>query len=287
MSTPIVRQPVGFVPHKAQVEVEIGVDETGVVKSIPSRAMFFKALNRLAAERDGEWAGLPVPLPGLGLVVEDRHPRAAQIAELQRITDEHEEPPGGRRDHTCDDDALGWRSVNSWRGRTKAGLTGTIHVLRHEDGRTAWTIDPEWSRRNHFIWGPFETIDAWTLDAELTAVDRLATLLSERMFKAYILTGSFLETSKRSGVSYLFRRLRPTVAMTFRSRTGLGDEADDAARVLACLCLHPVAYYSRTFCGAMVPTDDVIAHLLLMRGDEHLYWKRANHHDPLDPESGM
>lgn len=37
----------------------------------------------------------------------------------------------------------------------------------------------------------------------------------------------------------------------------------------------------------MVPTDDVIAHLLLMRGDERLFWRRANQHHPLDPESGL
>jgi len=37
----------------------------------------------------------------------------------------------------------------------------------------------------------------------------------------------------------------------------------------------------------MVPTDDVIAHLMLMRADEHGFWKRANQH-PLDRlEAGL
>jgi hypothetical protein len=284
VSTPIVRRSIGFAPQTTAVEVEIATDADGTVKRLPSRAEFFRALNQVVTERDGEWCGIPVPLPGLGLVLEEKHPHVEQIRELQRITDEHDESLVGRR--VCSHDDLEWVSVNSWRGRTRHGVTGRIHVIRRLDGKTSWTIDPDLTRKNRFIWGPFETLDAWTLDAELTAIDRLATLLSERMFKSYVMTGSFLETSKRSGLTYLFRRLRPTVAMSPHG-SALRRKFDGEMRILACLCLHPLAYYARTFCGAMVPTDDVIAHLMLMRGDEKLFWKRANQHSALDPEGGL
>lgn len=37
----------------------------------------------------------------------------------------------------------------------------------------------------------------------------------------------------------------------------------------------------------MTPTDDVIAHLTLMRGDEPMFWRRANQHGPDRPEAGL
>ena len=106
----------------------------------------------------------------------------------------------------------------------------------------------------------------------------LGTMLQHRAFKHYLLTGMFLETSARSGVTYLFRRLRPTIAIT----TKTGD-----ARVLATLCMHPIGYYEETWAGAMTPTDDVIAHLALMRGDERLFWSRCNQHPAWAPQSGI
>jgi hypothetical protein len=68
----------------------------------------------------------------------------------------------------------------------------------------------------------------------------------------------FLETSRRSGVSYLFRRLKPTLAIK-------------DGRALCALCLHPIGYYEGTWSGAMCPTDDIIAHLMLARGDEAMF----------------
>lgn len=45
--------------------------------------------------------------------------------------------------------------------------------------------------------------------------------------------------------------------------------------------------YGGTHAGAMCPTDDVLAHLLLMRGDERLFWSRANQHPANRPEAGL
>jgi hypothetical protein len=47
------------------------------------------------------------------------------------------------------------------------------------------------------------------------------------------------------------------------------------------------AYYAGSWGGAMCPTDDVIAHLTLMRGDEPMFWRRSNQHHPKRHESGL
>lgn len=39
--------------------------------------------------------------------------------------------------------------------------------------------------------------------------------------------------------------------------------------------------------GAMCPTDDVIAHLMLMRGDEVDFWHRSNQHPAHRHEAGL
>lgn len=243
---------------------------------MPTYAELNVRINQLVTERDKEWCGLPMPLPGCGLVVEDRHPHKSQIADLQRVIDRDSTAAPVADDLTHQ----GWRVVNRWHGRTVHGLIGQIMILRHEDGRTTWGLDPDAPKRNRMLFGPFDTYQAWHIDTECTAIDKLATLISEPMFRAYVLTGGFLETSKRSGLTYFFRRCRPTVVMTPHKK---GDDM----HVLACLCLHPIAYYANTFGGAMVPTDDVISHLLLMRGDEAMLWRRANQHHPSALESGL
>lgn len=97
----------------------------------------------------------------------------------------------------------------------------------------------------------------------------------------YLLTGMFLERSPRSGLTYLFRKLRPTVVLDARNNDAT------RVRVLCTLCLHPIAYYEGSWAGAMTPTDDVVSHLMLMRGDEHMFWRRANQHGATHSEAGL
>lgn len=110
----------------------------------------------------------------------------------------------------------------------------------------------------------------------------LGTMIRHRQMKQYVLTGMFPERSLRSGVTYIFRRLKPTIAIA----PARGND-EESMRILACLCMHPIAYYARSWAGGMCPTDDVIAHLALMRADEHLFWKRSNQHPPYLPEAGL
>ena len=120
--------------------------------------------------------------------------------------------------------------------------------------------------------------DVWGIEQEHNAVQLLGTLIRHRQLKQYLLTGMFLERSERSGVHYCFRRLRPTIACR---------EHEGQMRILAALCLHPIGYYEGTWSGAMCPTEDVIGHLMLMRGDEHMLWKRSNQIAPWQPQAGL
>ena len=276
----VVRRRIGFTADSRAV-LECATDIP------PTLAEFGVALNRSMSET--EWCGIPIPLPGLGLVLEERSPWRKKILELQEII-YADSPPGLAADESKDldeaglDDFTGVEIVNRWHGRSRDGVAGHIVIWRYRDGRTDWTVIPDAPIRNRMLLGPLETFTAWHLETERTAMATLQTLLSPRMYAAYELTGGFLETSKRSGLTYYFRRCRPTIAMTPRG----GRRGDDGQMsILACLCLHPIGYYAGTFAGAMVPTDDVIAHLLMMRGDEHLYWRRANQHAPSSPHSGL
>lgn len=250
-----------------------------------SYAEISRKLSKLYQQR-GEWAGVPMPLPGAGLVLAPNYPLADKVLQMQEILE-----PGSTTPKPVDAEMAGWRMVNSWRGTTKHGVQGTIVILHHDDGRVSWGLDAEQPKRNRFLFGPFKACDAWSLDVEFNAIDKLGTLVSKRALEQYMLTGQFLETSKRSGLIYLFRRGRPTVVLTthpcFENSPRRSRARTDEPRILICLCLHPLAYYENTWSGAMVPTDDVIAHLMLMRGDERLFWRRANQHSPLDPESGI
>ncbi len=217
-------------------------------------------LTRVAGLRS-EWAGIPLPLDGERLVVEPNYPYAG-ISEI------------GAKSSPADLEFEGAKIVNqfwSWRWRSDV-------VIWEKDGKRHHGIVPGVHHLD-FDMHTLGCADAWSLETEETALKTLGTLLSHRQFKQYILTGMFLETSKRSRVTYLFRRLKPTVAL---GRTATGE-----LKILCVLCLHPIAYYAGTWAGAMCPSDDVTAHLMLMRGDEKLFWRRANQHAAFRPEAGL
>lgn len=232
------------------------------VEAADGYASLRNMLRAIAQER-GEWAGIPMPIEGQRLIVEPRFPNAKRIRLADEIVNPLQpEPP-----------ELGAKIRNvfwSWHRRHNI-------VVWEQDGRIEWGP----CGLPHHVDQLIDTLrasDAWGIEQEATAIQLLTRLLPHRMFKAYMLTGMFLETSPRSGITYVFRRLRPTIALTLR---------EDKARMLAALCLHPIAYYEGSWAGAMCPTDDVIAHLMLMRGDEHLFWKRANQHAVYKPEAGI
>lgn len=252
-------------------------------------------LDRIA-DNISEWQGVPVPLPDLQVRLHDRHPLRAFFDTGQAV----EVLVGGPElDEPLPDDATtgevlaacratweGEECVNRWYdGRRNRDVL----IFRRTDGRAfAMTVPraPDQSMDRLTLWiQTLGAVDAWDLAAEHRAREKLREMVTEHQWRQYDLTGAFLESSPRSRLTYVFRRLRPTVVLTPRAKWWYRDH--EQMRCLAVLCLHPVGYYDRTWAGCMVPTDDVIAHLLMMRGDEAYLWRKANQHEPSAPEAGL
>jgi hypothetical protein len=222
-------------------------------------------LRQIAKERD-VWAGIPMPLDGEQMVIHPRYPFATEMMAI-----------GAQRDEVDANVADGVTIRNRfWSDRLKA----EVYIWQAANGKIVATVD----HKPHHISIDLRTLgcsQAWGIEQEHNAIQLLGTLLRHHQFKQYLLTGMFLERSERSGLTYMFRRLKPTVCLDAR------DKDASSCRILACLCMHPISYYSGTWAGGMCPSDDIVAALLLMRADEHFFWKRSNQHHPSRPEAGL
>lgn len=240
--------------------------------------------DRMSTYRD-DWQGMPVMLgEDTPLVLAPKHPLRDVYRQFGQTADSAVEVDvivGGPPIREDDVDEV---VVNEWFCRAR---NCTVYVVDNGRGkRYALTmpLSPDRSMDRMTMW--LMTIgasDAWDLDAEYRARETLRAMLTERQWGHYELTGAFFESSPRSGLTYVLRRLRPTLALSPRSKR----PGDENMRCLAVLCLHPVGYYHRTWAGCMVPTDDVIAHLSMIRGDEAFFWRKANQHAPSSPEAGL
>ena len=231
---------------------------------------------RQLAEAVGEYAGIPIDIDGFSLVLEERHPHKVAF---ERILS-HPEPMEFRCSNTDVDESV-W-VVNSWWSHAKQARVilyrqgGKVHVALDRRERTP-------SRRFTFAMMTMGASQAWDLDCEMRARDKLRRMITPHLYAMYELTGAFMWTSPRSGVTYIFRRCRPTLTAVPTDR----HDPDKPMRLLTALCLHPLGYYADTYAGSMVPTDDVIAHYLLASGDEPGFWRRANQHDISTAEAGV
>lgn len=231
--------------------------------------------SRLVAESriaNQDWSGMPLPVPGLELVVEPRY-RHKDITEFR--WEECYDEAGVRIPLTKESVSSGgeFRRINSWWSEQ---LKTRIIVYHDKQSRARVGVEVE-----NGLWLALRTMEAsvvWPLGAEEKAQKKLATLIPAHLFEMYMLTGHFNEVSERSGVTYIFRRGRPTLAMR---------EGGDIFRILCALCLHPIGYYGQTWAGVMCPTDEVIAHLLMMRGCEEKFWANANQHSVDHPAAGV
>jgi hypothetical protein len=231
-----------------------------------------------------EWQGIPTPLPELPLHLHDRHPLArfymTYDATVNRMRAE-----GETYSHSCSTTDVDDTEIirHAWYSRR---LNATIFVVQKQ-GRVFHLKAhhaPDRSMDRLTLWlATIGASDAWDMDAEMTARMKLADLVTERQYRHYDLTGAFFETSVRSRLTYVLRRLRPTIALSPRGRDGV----ETNMRCVACLCMHPIGYYGRSWGGCLVPTDDVIAHLLWIRSDEAGYWGTCNQHQPWEPEAGL
>ncbi len=220
---------------------------------------------RHISERTADWAGIPMPIDGERLVIEPRFPMAKELAEIGAPKDEEPLPADLKQRNRF------------WSRR----LNGEVFIWE-EGGKVLHAVLPHSLLRSSMELKTLMCSAAWGLEQEHRALQLLGRLISPRQFKQYALTGMFLETSQRSGLTYMFRKLRPTIAIDARPAKGR-----DTTRMLCALCAHPIAYYQETWAGAMTPTDDVVAHLMMMRADEHMFWKRSSQHQPWRPEAGL
>lgn len=230
----------------------------------------FRASILELSDLSGEYAGVPVPVEGMGLVIAEGY-RFAEAFQVEPKTD---------------DDVV---VRNSWPLRWKGLRVGArVYVIEHE-GRIRAYVKPYYrsSAAATMLVHSMRATLAYDLYAEQVARDKLADMIAPHLMAAYLTVGAFIETSERSGLTYVLRMGRPTVVLA-------GDRTDPDAklRVLTTLCMHPIGYYvdesgDGSMAGAMVPTDDVISHLLFIRADEAGYWRVANQHHPESAEAAL
>lgn len=206
-----------------------------------------------------------MPVEEASLVIAPKHPAYKQLHGAQLKA----EP---RKDQEDD-----WGFLNSWYDRK---WRREIVLWREPNGKTSWgpvNQDAHGTRMGAYLkmLGISMTMD---VQAERRALATLRLLIKPHLADAYEMCGWFIETSKRSGVTYLFRRLAPTIAFRQFERDGVA-----CVNFLAALCLHPIGFYEALPMGCMVPTDDVIAHLTMMRADEVMLWRKSNQHGPYSP----
>lgn len=239
--------------------------------NMPTQRQIRERIGQLALSR-GEWAGMPRPMEGMRMVIHKSYPYAAQLSRTFM-------PAKNLR--TCSDSDIDDTTQlrNSWSSYRDGRM---LHIRRDSNGY--WFTHGERQNSATILIETLGASRAWDPEAEQRAIDKLRSLVRTYTFERYFMTGSFLESSPRSKLTYIFRRLRPTVVLSSNGKQG---RTQDGMRILCCLCLHPVGYYDGTWAGALVPTDDVIAHLLLMRSDEALYWRQANQIPPFAPEAGL
>lgn len=247
---------------------------------LPTYAEASRRINAWLAHTGQEWAGIPMPIPDLKLTIEPKNPWKAKIEAVEAAC--HDEETAGLRKKSdrrfiCNADDGDWLVKNTWwseRLRRHVGIAASLTPpVRY---RAIYLEAHDYVRRFDFLIDTMRASTAWTVDTEMTAIEKLGDLIPVHLWDAYVTTGAFLESSKRSGLTYVFRRCRPTIAFNSHSQ-----------KIVACLCLHPIGYYEDSYAGSMCPTDDVLAHLMLMRGDEAMFWRRANQHQPEHPEAGL
>lgn len=255
-------------PLDAPPEAEKKFD---LLRSLDPFAGLRAGLGKIADAKE-LWAGIPMPLDGRRMVIEPKFPHGEVLAAFGISTEARAQEEERERD---------WHKLGIKERSRFWSFYRKAYVITYtdSDGKVRHCLDHGW-RHGMRLLDTMMCSSAWGIEQEHRAVQLLGTMLSHHHFKCYLLTGSFIERSAKTNLVYVFRRLRPTVVLY----TG---HADNEVRIRCALCMHPIGYYEKTWAGVMCPTDEVIAHLALMRGDEAMLWRRANQHPPWAPEAGI
>jgi len=233
-------------------------------------------LCELAEERLGIHCGLPQGI-GETHITTTYEPLAQLLKDLNPKTGKEV-----RLESVIDSTGNAWEIGNHWKvSRPWKGRFGRVVILkRHEGEKLKCRLEflpkhPSHARLD-IIMGTLVCRTEYTLgESEQQAQKRLFRELNDNQRRQYITSDGFAETG-RSGVMYVIRKSRPTIAIR--------KNADDGGAALCALCLHPVAYYTATWAGVLPPSDEALTHLLMIRQSEHFYWRKANQ-IPLDEET--
>lgn len=169
-----------------------------------------------------------------------------------------------------------WTVSRSWKGKFgtvivwKNKITGLFQKDFHPKEMSQDRLDILSTTLSYLITFGIE-------EAEIKARSKLESMLSPIQKISLVLSDSFCEVGK-SGIIYLLRKNRPTLAI----RSYKYSE-----KALCSLCLHPIGWYADSFAGMMAPSDDMIAHLAMIRASEHLFWRKSNQHSIDSYTSGV
>ncbi len=241
-----------------------------------AQAMRFWSYCDELVERLGIHCGLPQGI-GENHITTTYEPLAQLLKDLNPKRGEEE-----KLESVVDSAGSEWKLGNHWRvSRQWRGHFGRAIILKRYEGeklkcRLAFLPKQPSHLRLDMIMGTLACRTTYALgESEKQAQKRLFRELDERQRNQYITSDSFAETG-RSGVMYVIRKSRPTIAIR--------KELDGGGAALCTLCLHPVAYYTATWAGVLPPSDEALTHLLMIRQSEHFYWRKANQ-IPLDEET--
>ena len=221
--------------------------------------ILLRYINRLAVRR-GEYAGAAIPMKGHTMIVANDR---LLLSRLTQILNRKRPDPEDR-----------WTVKNRWQ-RTTAYAT----VIWEKDGVRETTVSNFWTERLGLLSASISARRAVLPEAELNAMTRLFDYLDVDAKRDYILSGVIPEIG-RSGTTYFLRKGLPTLAF-------LPNRGDVDHRTAVVLCTHPLGYYTATHTGLMPPSDEVLAHLLMIRADEHYFWRKANQLPITDPRAAV
>ena len=283
--------------------------ETRHDRLLPRFESFSDMMTRLqTALRGIHPSGFPVSLSGRRIVTHTRHALQTQLWQTPEELTSYEASIAAYKDAPIEvpgpNPLLGpnpvtWKEVNVFFSKTKQRWA---HVMQSQASNKAvlrMGRAPNWALRMKLDEATMWSAGLASLaTAESTARKRLREILDNYdlndqtaidrtpyRFHMYMMTGQF-EIPGRSKTIYRIRRLRPTIALT-RTRKAADGTVLRQARYLGSLCTHPVGYYAYTYSGVLCPTDDVIAHTLLVLGDERRFWSKSYQHAMHEPEAGV
>lgn len=172
---------------------------------------------------------------------------------------------------------FGDRSGGYWRQRNhffSERLNAYVYIQQHSESKKVRHSIHHIKQDDNFKFDMYlntsKAATAHLMQAETKAMMKLREHVTDAQFLSYYNAGHFIEKSKRSKLTYIFRRMRPT--LVYR------EGNDKVKHFVAGLCLHAQGYYGVSWAGTLPPTDDVITHLMFMRADEKSFWRKATQH---------